>query len=266
MVIRLLLLAVLVGACGGDDGVHHLADAPPPPGPDYIWYVLDEVDGTTAKDSSGNHYDITNLTGVTWSHGAQFDGTGGGGSVQVDASYRTPPVTISAWLKPAARADQTSALGALTPYPSNAIGDDIPTEFGYGIGLDIWTDGTPGGAVIVEDTGACVPGAVFPVDCTVPADPGAPSLVAGTEYLVTVVFTSTTASVYLDGALYHAGTAAALQADPTQFWLGLHNQDTTYGTKRFFAGGIRDVRVYKRALAAAEVAALYASGPTLTAP
>src|SRR5579872_4724210 len=36
------------------------------PAPDFIWYVLDETTGTTAKDSSSHHYDVTNLTGTTW--------------------------------------------------------------------------------------------------------------------------------------------------------------------------------------------------------
>jgi len=274
-----MVLSLVLGACGGDSARHiedapsagsdaqKANDAPATSVPDYIWFVLDETSGTTAKDSSSHHYDITGLTGVTWANGAQFDGLGGGGAVAVDSSYRTPPLTLSAWLRPAARADETSITGPLQPYPSNAIGDDIPAEFGYGLGLNTWTDGTPGSALTVEGVNACVPGASFPVACDLPPTTGAPAFVAGTEYLVTVTIdTSFVAHAYVDGATYADATAGALQADATQFWLGRHNDDTSYANKRFFSGGIRDVRVYKRVLAAPEVAALYAAGPTTVAP
>jgi hypothetical protein len=272
---RWLVVALLLTACG-DDSARHILDAPgtgsdahgPIDGPatappDYIWFVLDETSGTTAKDSSSHHYDITGLTGVTWSHGAQLDGTGGGGSVAVDSSYRTPPLTLSVWLTPASRADQTSIVGPLTPYPSNAIGDDIPSEFGYGIGLNTWTDGTPGAALTVEGVGGCVPGAAFPVPCDLS---GSAAFASGLEYLVTVTIDATQAHAYINGVLDADTTAGTLQADATQFWLGRHNDDTSYGTKRFYAGGMRDVRVYKRALSATEVANLYAAGPTTVAP
>jgi len=271
MVPRCLFLTLLFIGCG-DDSARHIIDAPAngsngsdgSVAPDYIWYVLDETSGTTAKDSSPHHYDITDLTGVTWSSGARFDGLGGGGSVAVDATYRTPPLTLSAWLTPAARADETSTVGPLTPYPSNAIGDDIPAEFGYGLGVNTWTDGTPGEALTVEGVGGCVPGAAFPVPCELA---GNVVFAAGTEYLVTVVIdASLAAHAYVNGALYADTTASALQADATQFWLGRHNDDTSYGMKRFFAGGMRDVRVYKRALEASEVTTMFAAGPTTVAP
>jgi hypothetical protein len=270
VVLASVVLASLLVGCGSSDGVRHIIDAPPGDGsssvatPDFIWYVLDEASGSTAKDSSANHYDITNLTGVTWSQGAHFDGTGGGGSVAVDASYRTPPITISAWLTATSRADETTGDGALAPFPSNAFGDDIPAEFGYGIGLDVWTDGTPGQALIVEDLGACIPGATFPVNCAIA---GNVTFVASTEYLITLVIDADlSTTVYVNGAQFASGTAGVLQVDATQFWLGQHNDDTTYGTQRFFAGSMRDIRVYKSALTATEAVALYTAGPTTTAP
>jgi hypothetical protein len=265
---------LLLAACGGDDSSRHIMDAPktldtqPIDGattaaPDYIWYVLDETSGTTAKDSSSHHYDIVDLTGVTWSSGAHFDGTGGGGSVEVDSSYRTPPLTMSAWLTAAARADETSITGPLQPYPSNAFGDDIPAEFGYGVGLNVWTDGTPGSALTVEGIDACVPGAAFPVDCSIP---GNVTFSAGVEYFITVAVTAAGAQIYVNGAQYATATTTSLATDATQFWLGQHNNDTSYANKRFYDGGIRDVRVYKRQLSDAEILALYTAGPTLVAP
>ena len=241
------MVLVSLTACGNDNGSRHIVDAPATTtSPDYIWFVLDETSGTTAKDSSSHHYDITGLTGVTWSQGANFDGTGGGGFVAVDSSYRSPPVTISAWLTATTRADRTSITGPLEPFPSNAIGDDIPGEFGYGFGLNVWSDGTPGSALTVEDFNGCSFGATFPVDCTI----AGAAFTAGTEYLVTIVInTDNTAHTYVNGALYADATVGTLAVAATQFWLGRHNDDPDYGTKRFFDGRMRDVRVYKSALA-----------------
>jgi len=40
-----------------------------------------------------------------------------------------------------------------------------------------------------------------------------------------------------------------------------YNDDPGYGSKRFFRGTMRDVRIFTRDLAAAEIAALFANGP-----
>src|ERR1700678_4691386 len=92
--VRLFLCAVALTGCGArsalgtpdlvndagpiadaavEDAAASDAGAPPPP-PHFIWYILDETSGVTAHDSSPNHYDMTNLTGVAWDHGAIFDG------------------------------------------------------------------------------------------------------------------------------------------------------------------------------------------------
>jgi hypothetical protein len=75
------------------------------------------------------------------------------------------------------------------------------------------------------------------------------------------------ARIYVDGRLFEETTAIApLQVQNPIFYLGRHNDDTTYGTRRFFAGTIRDARVYKQRLGPAEVAQLFANGPTTVAP
>jgi hypothetical protein len=127
----------------------------------------------------------------------------------------------------------------------------------------VGSDGTPGSALTVEDFNGCAPGASFPVQCAIP---GA-AFTAGTEYLVTIVINAdNTAHSYVNGALYADATAGTLVVAATQFWLGRHNDDTDYGTKRFFDGRMRDVRVYKSALAVTDVAGLFAAGPTTVAP
>jgi hypothetical protein len=103
---------------------------------------------------------------------------------------------------------------------------------------------------------------------------GAGPFLAGHEYFVVATVGSSigdaspiTAQVYVNGALYDQTTAAipASAPQPT-LSLGVHNGDAQYGSKRVFAGRIRDARVYRRQLDAAEVAQLFASGPTTSAP
>ncbi|HSY22150.1 MAG TPA: LamG-like jellyroll fold domain-containing protein [Polyangiaceae bacterium] len=246
--------------------------AVPTPPPDFLWYVLDETAGTTAKDSSLNRYDITNLTDVVWDAGANFNGVSGGGSVDVDPSFRVPPITISAWLTPQARADETSNDYVLVPYPTNAIGDDDPGLYGFGIGLNVWTDGDGGSAVAAEDVDTCQ--RAYNPSCIANEDTGdAGPFVAGDEYLVTVTVdepgdaAAAPAVVYINGEPYDVTSADVPgTSSATTLFLGRHNDDTGYGSKRFFAGRIRDARVYKRLLGPDEVAQLYANGPTTVAP
>jgi hypothetical protein len=255
------------------------AVAPPPP--NYLWYVLDETAGSTAHDSSPNHFDITNLTGVTWNQGANFDGVSGGGSTTLTSAFREPPITISVWLTPNLRADSPNGY-ALRPYPPNALSDDIPGVGGYAIGLNVWTTGS---ALSVEAVDTCYgPGALCVAGSTQNAQDadGGPSclsaatcnqgFVAGVTHLIVVAIAAgggseSAASVYVDGVLFDQTTAVALSSSTTvPFYLGRTNLDTGYGTSGTYDGRIQDVRAYLRTLAVDEVVQLYASGPTAHAP
>jgi hypothetical protein len=268
----------------GDAATNDAGDAAvPTPAPDYLWYVLDETSGTTARDSSSHHFDITNLTGVTWAQGANFDGTSGGGYTTVDSEYRAPPISITVWLTPTARADETSTQGTLYPFPPNALSDDIPGVGGYGVGLNVWTDGTPGSDLAAEGVDTCTQGGLCVANgnqtdagpaCTSETSCNA-GFVAGHEYFVAITIAPASADaaallsaqVYVNGALFDQTTAYTPPASPNPtLYLGCHNLDTAYLTKRIFDGRIRDVRVYKRQLASTEVAQLYANGPTTVAP
>jgi hypothetical protein len=226
-------------------------DAPVVAPPEFAWYKLDETNGNTAHDSTANHYDIQ-LQQVTWGSGANFTlpqgGAPHGGSTVVGAGLRQAPVSFTAWLAPASRADETSNNYAITPFPPNAVSGDVAGQYGFGIGLDVWTDGAGGSALAVENVGYNF------------LDAGA-QFAAGTEYFVVAAIGSM-ASVYVNGNL--VGTMTATTPGPattTTISLGLHNDDTGYGTKRFYVGRMRDVRIYKRVLTAQEVGTLYADGP-----
>jgi len=238
------------GSSGGPPDA--TTDAPVVAPPDFAWYKLDETNGNTAHDSTSNHYDIQ-LQQVTWGSGASFTlptgGSSHGGSTVVGAGLRQAPVSFTAWLAPASRADETSNSYAITPFPPGAVSGDVAGQYGFGIGLDVWTDGGGGSALAVENVGYGFLGAANA------------QFTAGTEYFV-VAAIGPMASVYVNGTL--VDTVAPITPGPaatTTLSLGLHNDDTGYGTKRFYVGRMRDVRVYKRVLTAQEVSALYAQGP-----
>jgi hypothetical protein len=276
-------------ADGGDGG-------PPPvptPPPDYIWYVLDETSGTTAHDSSSHHFDVTNLQNVTWSAGANFDGTNGNcGSTVVDDSYRTPPITITAWLTPQLRTDGNIGLDALQPFPPNAISNDVPGVGGYGIGMNVWAfdGGVSGSALEAEGVAPCTTAGLCVANTTqnaeaVDADGDASfsctsnsscdqGFAAASEYLVTLVVSpapdggaTPTARIFVNGALFDSTDAIVPPAETSSsLYLGCHNTDNGYATERVFKGRIRDVRVYQRDLASDEIDQLYRNGPVLQAP
>lgn len=234
-----------------DSSTPDASDVGPVVIPDFAWYLLNETSGTTAHDSTPNHYDITNLTNVAWGSGAIFDGQSSKGSTTVAAELRQAPVSFTAWLAPAARSDRSANNYSVVPFPPNAVSGDTKAHYGFGIGLNTWTDGTPGSALGVENVG---------YDFT--NDGGA--FTADTEYFVAATVGTTTAQIYVNATLVGTGTPTAPEAaTPTTLRLGNHNDDTDYETKRFYKGRMRDVRVYKRVLTSSEVAQLQAAGPAL---
>jgi len=251
-----VVLGCCVVACGGRSELRTVSGepseaAPPEITPDFAWYKLDEKDGTLAHDSSPNHWNIW-VGDVTWDDGAVFDGATTCGAVNVDESFRSPPVTISAWLTPFARDDQTSNAYALTPFPPNAVSGDYPAVGGYGLGLDVWTDGAAGQALSVETgNGASV---AFHSISGAYKD--------GDPHFVALVIGTGNATIFVDGKqTTQTPDGIAPSVTPTPLHLGCHNDDGAYGTKRFFKGKMRDVRIYKHALGAGEIAQLFTNGP-----
>jgi hypothetical protein len=243
-----LFLAVLV-ACGartqldgsGGSGGDSLD-------PDFAWYKLGETSGDTAHDSTPHHYDVS-LSGIGWNDGGVFDSVCG--KVDVDEAIRSAPLTISAWLSATPRSDEAINAYFFTPFPSNAVSGDIAGPGGFGIGLNVWD----GGAAFAAETGT---------DATKVFHSVLSSFAAGTLYHLVEVVRSNDALLYVDGALrdtVFANTPPAVT--PALLRLGCHNEDPGYGSKRFFRGTMRDVRIFKRDLSAADVAALHANGPIM---
>jgi hypothetical protein len=246
--------------------------------PDYAWYVLDETLGATAHDSSSHHFDITNLSNVTWGGGAHF-AANGGGSRAMDGEFRTPPITIAAWLTPNSRKDGPTGW-VLRPFPPNAVSGDIPGVGGYGFGLNVWSHGS---AIAAEGLADCMRGYCV-ASTTQNARTGGPSckdlsscdqgFAAGAEHLVVLTIgpaadggSKIEGTLYVDGTPFdHAASGPATSNGAPPFYLGFHNFDGNYGASRFFDGRIRDVRIYKRLLGGAEIQRLYAQGPALHAP
>ncbi len=218
--------------------------------PGFVWYRLDETSGTTAHDSSPHHYDVMNLVGVVWDHGATFNGAVCG-STAVGQAFRTAPVTMTAWLTAADRTDETVTEYALEPFPPNAVSGDAPSLGGFGLGINVWTDGTPGNGVALEtgENAAIAFHTLAGID-------------AGVEYFLALVIGPSQADLYENGSLSASvGANTPLAAEPAPLHLGCHNDDTGYLSKRFFVGHMRDVRVYARLLGVGEIGALFASGP-----
>jgi hypothetical protein len=216
--------------------------------PDFAWYRLDETSGTVAHDSSPHKYDIPGLDGVTWGDGATFDGATVCGRTVVDPSFRTPPISITAWMSAAVRADEAAPVYSLFPYPPNAVSGDVPGSGGYGIGLDVWTM------------------TALAIESGVGGDSGFHSMSvpfgAGERHLFAAVTDAAMVTVYVDGAAF-AQTSANIPpgGSPTPLHLGCHNDDTGYATKRFFKGNLRDVRIFQKLLTPQQVGALYQAGP-----
>jgi hypothetical protein len=246
-------------AGAGDDSGVSTSDAPEEtttvatPPPDFVWYRLDETSGTTAHDSSPNHYDMTNLNGVAWGNGAIFDGASVCGSTSVDQASRTAPVTLTVWVTPQARSDESSTGYALTPFPPNAFCGDSPGLGGFCLGANVWTDGTPGSSIGIE-TGVISPAAYTWKNFG--------TLQSGERYFLALAVGPMLATLYVNGVM-----ATTIPADtpafvtPAPLHLGCTNDDMGYLTKRFFEGTLRDARMYTRLVGAPEIAQLFANGP-----
>jgi hypothetical protein len=254
-----MLLCVLVIACGdtsdskGDARVDTgTVDTGPLASdylqaPEHLWFKLNSTSGDQMIDSSDNQAHAQ-LTGTyTWDNGKIVFSVpdSGGETPDMPLSYRQTPHSVSAWVVPYARDDRSANNYAQTPFPVNCVSNDIPGHGGFGFGINVWTDGDSGSQMIVGGVGN-VDGLTF---------------TAGQRYHVVVVYSATETKVYLDNQVVYTGDAVTLSEGSAPVYIGRHNNDGNYGTKRFFIGEIDDVRVYQQALTTEDVSLLSANGP-----
>ncbi len=151
------------------------------------------------------------------------------------------PLTIEGWVKPGAR----SSGSINDPLPPNVIGNDQVNLGGHGFGVHIYPDGSKLN-IGVQGQGIDfrnIPGVTFLPD----------------EWVhIAVVYSPGQAKTYVNGQLVDTVSyiQAPMEGSPV-VRIGRHNDDTGYGTRRFFKGAIDELSLYGRALGDAEITAIH---------
>lgn len=195
-------------------------------------WKLDDGAGTVAKDHSGNGHDATLRNGPTWVESPRggalrFDGVDDYVAANTYFPDLTLPFSISVWVNPAA--SQVRHADILGNHGEPYVGinlqqeGDMTNAFGFGYGDGRKWQGS-----------------------------GHAQLKANEWQHVAVVCDGTDAILYVNGEEKSRGAASGpLAPNPAQdFKIG-----QGYHTGRYFHGLLRDVRIYGRALSAAEIAA-----------
>jgi uncharacterized repeat protein (TIGR01451 family) len=154
------------------------------------------------------------------------------------------PLTIEGWVKPTAH--DTGSIN--DPLPPNVISNDKSLFGGHGFGVHIYPNGSKLniGVQAEEEDFYNVPGVTFQPDQWVH---------------IAVVYTPGKAKVYKDGLLKWTFTyTQAPLAGQDIVRIGRHNDDTGYGTRRFFKGAVDEISLYHRALNSAEIDAIFSAG------
>lgn len=200
-------------------------------------WALDESSGTTAEDSIGTNDGTLTGNSVTWqSAGGRVDGAlqfGGTYDYIVKTGATGLPalrsnLTISAWYYLTATPVNWGYVASLVNQGANAV-----TRLGIG----------NTGAVAIGKYGAS--SGIINTAAT-------PSLNAW--HLYTYTFDGTTNRLYIDGVEVGSSTNLPDNATPDEVYIG---NDGYQSDATQFTGKIDDVKIYDRALSAAEVAALY---------
>ncbi|MCK9613651.1 MAG: HYR domain-containing protein [Bacteroidales bacterium] len=143
------------------------------------------------------------------------------------------PLTIEAWVKPEIRSEITNL------YPSNVISNDIPGQYGHGFGANInsqlnqITVEYEDGFITINNAG----------------------LIANTWQHIAVVYTPGNVKTYLNGVLKdNTNYIQAPLNGGNYLWVGKYNDDNSvYGTRRFYKGQIDELRVWQRGLSQSEI-------------
>ncbi len=204
------------------------------------YWPLDDASGVIASDSSGNGNTGT-ITGASWASGKRgkaldFNGTDQHVSVTASSVLNpTTALTVSAWIKPDAVDNEWG--------PVVESGGNLNSGTGYFFGYY-----TASNSFIFE----VGDGSYDSVSVLLP--------VGQWYHVVGTYSASGNLYLYVNGVQVgtHSHTVASISYDSNPFTIG--KLAYCCATGHHFDGQIDDVRVYNRALSAADVATLYRSG------
>jgi chitodextrinase len=210
------------------------SNAPPPAAP-VVAFAFDEGAGLTCSDASSNGYDGTLMNGAGWSSGhtssaVVFDGlndwVGAGDIAALDGLTR---VSVSAWIK--------GSVGPLSP-AGVLVGKDaafalvvVNHKLMFGVKTGGQWLGFPASSTSVDD---------------------------GAFHYVTGVYDGSQIRVYVDGLLEATANIGSVTLNATSTPLQIASclgGPNCASDGEMWAGIIDDVRVYNRALSAAEISA-----------
>jgi hypothetical protein len=198
------------------------------------YWTFDEGAGTTAQDSSGNHFNAT-ITSPSWIAGGKINKALHFNS----SSYALAPTittgnafSLSVWVNPdtASQAGWTRIL-----------------ETQYNGGYYLGTDGTGKKYKFIVNTAAGSSNSACSYGC---AEGG---MVTTGWHLVTATYSGTTALLYVDGVQVASDTFT-----PPVFQGNLYIARYYGGSGYNWVGSLDEVRLYSRALTATEVGQIFA--------
>ncbi|MBI2609940.1 fibronectin type III domain-containing protein [Candidatus Giovannonibacteria bacterium] len=211
-------------------------------------WKLDETSGISAADSSGNSNNGTISNGPLWASGKingalKMDGVDDYVTVSNSANLNPAVITLSAWINPATIAQEQKPIilksytSHVSPYYQYYLFWYNTATYPNTIAFGINVNGSLAGAA---KSNAFTP-------------PG--------WHLVTGTFDGSASKLYVDGVeASSANVSGSLTSYPTELHFGRYRNIATDSIHNF-AGSIDDIRIYNRALTAADVQALYATAP-----
>ena len=198
------------------------------------YWPFDEGSGAVAHDTSGSGHDGA-ITAAAWIAGDKntaLSFNGSTSSVVTSAIALAGAFTVSAWVNPS---------GGETAY-----GRIAETQYNVGLYLGLNSSGSKYKWIVNSGLGATG-------NCGLPYGCAEGGTVTSGWHLVTGTFDGATARLYVDGTLAASETFTAPSSTTLPLYIGRYYGAAGYG----FTGGIDEVRLYNRALSAAEVATLF---------
>lgn len=208
-----------------------------PPGPSdqglTARWSFDEGSGTSSLDQSGRGNHAVLMNGAGWTNGisgtaAQFDGVNDYADLGTDGFALTGECTVSLWLNPAVSGGRRMVVFQRGPYIAPVM-IDIESDRRLRVGI------RPVGA-----------GVSYAYSTT--------TISAGAWYHVALTWTGGQLRLYVNGLLDASSTTPGTALDLSGSVLATLGSTPLIGSP--YAGALDEVRIYNRALSAAEVTAL----------